>query len=1081
MKRFSGLYRPKVFSHFLHTNSTNHEFVLGAMAEMIDNAHDANATTCYIDYKKLNGVELIEILDNGKGIPYKDLQDVFSFGKTTKRFYKSEKIGCYGNGLKAGSMRLAKDMLLITKAEGVCSLLLLSRTFNEKENLPEICIPIISYSVNTMQPFFSASGNRLEVSNDLLETHKLSLSIVNEHTPFIDEQSIFDQFDKIKTNSGTIVFLFNLKSLENGDCIFTFNFDDDIRLNLVGENGSRQLNAPRCVIRLDDQEEITELGAIDYPPEYRKEDYSLRAYLSILYQTAQMKIFIRNKQILCHQLVGDMAFVHHYVCARTTKFQKPINDTINVIRGECKRHEAEIKSIYGEIKRLSIVNNGNEEKDNDLKIRQLNYQRNHFQEELTDLENHLNLLKLELRKKQPIRLSIGINLECRFHDGVFVYSSNRLIRMYDRYPLQKRDSSVAGIVAVVMIPWTVLEPQQNKQGFLDQQEYGKLLRIVNEHVMNYQNRIKLNKDTFKDFWKEYGYDSGVKDPAQLPRRSSQFKEKRAECVERRLFCQQCGKMRVIPFCPTVLQPIEAYTCKSYRIPGISSCQTDDMSLDDNFETIKPKPAKPVRKEMIKIKREKEDPVMGEMNMDNSILPNSTTIFSDSICHRDSSLIPLYNDFRPSNRDGLDKSQTLSSIDNGNQSMKNSHHSTSSNVPFPHNRTNLSIKQFPYNRPSSNVIDQIRHNGSNSSISNHTVSSSDGLRTQKKSSNLSLPSNSSTKNSSHSSSLQVVSPHKSISSQLVKENDSNISLRSSKTRLSAAAATKAIRRKRNEISSSSSPPPRSIRKKRTEDSTKRPRKVDKLITTLCDETSVNILIGVDRLNVKPEVIDYHTKMPAMVPVNPETFNSSTVTTEMMEATLRRILPWLMPETEDVNQSNCINVDILRRFRNDDYFTTAGINHLHYLRRANFEMFPDLPTKFAALANIISGKNPKISREVMELCDGHLFNKAFNVVKTFFDKEIGNQDYRQGLDRVKKTAAEKALVDKRYREKLERRKKKAERRERETEEVEIKQENDQNTIPKKEPMENGDGKFDSTFKIESDSDASNDDDDYDDDED
>lgn len=41
---YSSLNRAQLTFEYLHTNSTTHEFLFGALAELVDNARDADAT-----------------------------------------------------------------------------------------------------------------------------------------------------------------------------------------------------------------------------------------------------------------------------------------------------------------------------------------------------------------------------------------------------------------------------------------------------------------------------------------------------------------------------------------------------------------------------------------------------------------------------------------------------------------------------------------------------------------------------------------------------------------------------------------------------------------------------------------------------------------------------------------------------------------------------------------------------------------------------------------------------------------------------------------------------------------------------
>jgi hypothetical protein len=69
----------------------------------------------------------------------------------------------------------------------------------------------------------------------------------------------------------------------------------------------------------------------------------------------------------------------------------------------------------------------------------------------------------------------GMNIENRSHDGCFVYNNGRLIKMYEKVGYQQ-DGGVrgAGVVGVVDVPFTVMEPTHNKQDFADSREYRQV-------------------------------------------------------------------------------------------------------------------------------------------------------------------------------------------------------------------------------------------------------------------------------------------------------------------------------------------------------------------------------------------------------------------------------------------------------------------------------------------------------------------------------------------------------------------------------------------------------------------------------
>jgi len=66
-----------------------------------------------------------------------EAESVIVFGSSRKTD-QEEPIGMYGNGLKSGSMRLGKDMILFTKKDGVLTCLMISRTFYEAESVTQV-------------------------------------------------------------------------------------------------------------------------------------------------------------------------------------------------------------------------------------------------------------------------------------------------------------------------------------------------------------------------------------------------------------------------------------------------------------------------------------------------------------------------------------------------------------------------------------------------------------------------------------------------------------------------------------------------------------------------------------------------------------------------------------------------------------------------------------------------------------------------------------------------------------------------------------------------------------------------------
>lgn len=73
----------------------------------------------------------------------------------------------------------------------------------------------------------------------------------------------------------------------------------------------------------------------------------------------------------------------------------------------------------------------------------------------------------------------GVNLENRSHDGCFVYNNGRLIKMYEKTgPQCESGVRGGGVVGVVDVPFTVMEPTHNKQDFADSREYRQVIKFI---------------------------------------------------------------------------------------------------------------------------------------------------------------------------------------------------------------------------------------------------------------------------------------------------------------------------------------------------------------------------------------------------------------------------------------------------------------------------------------------------------------------------------------------------------------------------------------------------------------------------
>nr|XP_016849638.1 PREDICTED: MORC family CW-type zinc finger protein 2-like [Anolis carolinensis] len=206
---YSCLQRAQLTFDYLHTNSTTHEFLFGALAELVDNARDADATRIDIFTEHRGGLRgrfMLCFLDDGAGMDQHDATSVIQFGKSAKRSPKSTQIGQYGNGLKSGSMRIGKDFILFTKKDHSLTCPFLSHTFHEEEGIDEVIVPLPYWHVRTKEPL-----------TDNMEKFVLETELIYKYSPFKSEDEVMEQFNKISRENGTLVIIFNLKLMDNGE------------------------------------------------------------------------------------------------------------------------------------------------------------------------------------------------------------------------------------------------------------------------------------------------------------------------------------------------------------------------------------------------------------------------------------------------------------------------------------------------------------------------------------------------------------------------------------------------------------------------------------------------------------------------------------------------------------------------------------------------------------------------------------------------------------------------------------------------------------------------------------------------
>ncbi|KAK6055850.1 SNARE domain protein [Cooperia oncophora] len=468
---------------------TTHEFVYGAIAELVDNSRDAMANNLHIDYtpnEEYGG--MLSILDDGCGMDRKEAISVVSFGHSLKRM-EPGMIGQYGNGLKSGAMRIAKDFIMFTKKDGLLTCLLLSRTFHEMYSLKEVFVPVASFTLE--------GGTRAMYcdSQTQAKMHSQSMDVIYNYTPFDSQDALFEQFERISGQSGTLIVLFNMRRIETGD--FELNFDTpyDVRLSNFEEQREEERN-------------------------------SLRAYLSVLYLNPRMKVYLRGKKVLTKRILSTLLYPYRY--NYTAKNLKAV-PTKEFERSRHKKAKANCNfgfctvkemlrlssSALGEFEAKHRGQNIHANKTLRIEQRLLAKARADMEAKKEQAEKRASLALKAKNNPIPLTFYFGLNIHHRNRYGCMLYNNGRLIEMYVKAAVQKEKNDLMmkclGVVGVVDVPYSILEPTHNKQSFENKREYLSLLRAMNDHMEQYWKDINLagsdGPSGIKSFWKNFGYEN----------------------------------------------------------------------------------------------------------------------------------------------------------------------------------------------------------------------------------------------------------------------------------------------------------------------------------------------------------------------------------------------------------------------------------------------------------------------------------------------------------------------------------------------------------------------------------------------
>ncbi|CAM6012481.1 unnamed protein product [Sphagnum balticum] len=295
----------RVHPAFLDSLEQTHAaWIFGGLAELIDNSRDALATRLDISVAQMaifknsqkDRIPVLQVCDNGCGMSHQDIVRMLSLGHKRPGVDDVDQIGCFGVGFKTGAMRIGSDAVVFTKGKETCSLGFLSKSYNQGLDVLEV--PIVTYQV-------SDDGSTMDLDDKHFSRaqEEACKKAVKEHSPFRSDIMIGAQFAKIGAR-GTSIYVYNLEQWE-GKCIFDWSngAEQEDRNKNDGEIADIQIRSKRVRNRPGQTSRKVPL------------DYSLRAYLEVLFLNPRMTIYLQGTRVKTLRLAESLH--------KTQRFQFP--------------------------------------------------------------------------------------------------------------------------------------------------------------------------------------------------------------------------------------------------------------------------------------------------------------------------------------------------------------------------------------------------------------------------------------------------------------------------------------------------------------------------------------------------------------------------------------------------------------------------------------------------------------------------------------------------------------------------------------------------------------------------------------
>uniref|UniRef100_A0ACD5TDV9 Uncharacterized protein n=3 Tax=Avena sativa TaxID=4498 RepID=A0ACD5TDV9_AVESA len=276
----------KTSPSYLKTLSQTHGgWIFGAIAELIDNSRDAGASRLDISIqsmysKKARGkVPVLCVFDNGHGMTYAQMMKMVLFGHDRPNEHCQDQIGRFGIGFKTGAMKLGKDALVLTQTSTSRTVSFLSQSFNE--NKINLEIPVVAY-------YKKGQYMEFDLNVQSKRAAEYNLNAIKEYSPF-NEYVIGEKICLFgEEGTGTQIFIWNLDRW-GADYTLEWNSEKTDENPVGHDNRDILIRSKRVRSRPGQTSSNVPL------------DYSLKAYLEVMFLNPQMRITVQGCSVItCH-------------------------------------------------------------------------------------------------------------------------------------------------------------------------------------------------------------------------------------------------------------------------------------------------------------------------------------------------------------------------------------------------------------------------------------------------------------------------------------------------------------------------------------------------------------------------------------------------------------------------------------------------------------------------------------------------------------------------------------------------------------------------------------------------------------